>query len=85
MNTQHVCFGLVVGPKSETGFVRELLGWAKGGPGGGNVEAEDMAGGWGWEREGGQLPPWPLQHGVQGPMLLPLSRLSPPRSVNLCN
>lgn len=29
MNTQHVCFGLVVGPKSEMGFVKEILGWAK--------------------------------------------------------
>lgn len=28
MNSQHICFGLVVEPKSEMGFVKETLGWA---------------------------------------------------------
>lgn len=30
------------------------------------MEAVDVAGGWGWEHGGGRLPPWPLQHVVQG-------------------
>lgn len=30
LNTQHVCFGLVLGPESEPGFVnKEMLGWAR--------------------------------------------------------
>lgn len=28
MNIQHICFGLVVKPKSEMDFVKEILGWA---------------------------------------------------------
>lgn len=28
VNTQHICFGLVVEPKSEMGFVKEILGRA---------------------------------------------------------